>query len=128
VWARSWLAWSLAEIGEFDEAVERREEAAEIATGRRPSYSRVQALFGCGVVYVIRGHVDKAISALEEGLVLARVESIPFFAPFITAPLGAALHARGTGGGRGDASGAGDRARRVDAARRQPCDPAHVAR
>jgi tetratricopeptide (TPR) repeat protein len=95
VWARSWLAWSLAEIGEFDEAVDVAEEAAEIATAGDQAYSRVQALFGCGVVYVIRGHVDKAISALEEGLVLARVESIPFFAPFITAPLGAAYTLEG---------------------------------
>ncbi len=43
VWARSWLAWTLAELGDFDEATRVAEEAAEIAaTGDHP-YSRIQA-------------------------------------------------------------------------------------
>ena len=98
VWARSWLAWTLAELGELDEAVDVAEEGAEIAAAGDHAYSRLQALFGRGIVYVIRGDIDKAIPALEEGLVLARVESIPFFAPFITGPLGAAYTLEGRAG------------------------------
>jgi class 3 adenylate cyclase/tetratricopeptide (TPR) repeat protein len=90
VWARSWLALTLAELGEFEEAVTVADEGVDIATVGDHAYSRLQGLYGRGMVYVIRGHVDKAIAALEEGLVLSRTESIPFFAPFITAPLGAA--------------------------------------
>jgi tetratricopeptide (TPR) repeat protein len=90
VWARSWLAWTLAELGDFDEATRVAEEAAEIAaTGDHP-YSRIQACWGLGTVYLIQGRLDRAVPALEQGLVSARLESISFFVPFITAPLGAA--------------------------------------
>jgi class 3 adenylate cyclase/tetratricopeptide (TPR) repeat protein len=90
VWARSWLAWTLAEMGEFTDAEVVAEEASAIAGSADHAYSRFQALFGRGVLSVIQGRLDQAIPALEEGLVLARLESIPFSAPFITAPLGAA--------------------------------------
>ena len=90
VWARSWLAWTLAELGDFDEATRVAEEAAEIAaTGDHP-YSRIQACWGLGTVYLIQGRLDRSVPALEQGLVSARLESISFFVPFITAPLGAA--------------------------------------
>ena len=90
VWARSWLAWTLAELGDFDEAAAVGEEAVEIAVSGDHAYSRSQAFFGLGILHLIRGCPDRAIPALEQGLVLARLENIPFFVPFITAPLGAA--------------------------------------
>ena len=90
VWARSWLAWSLAEMGEFDEAIAVGEESMEIATANHHASSRLHALFGCGHVSVIQGRPDRAIPALEQGLVLARLESIPFHVPFIAEPLSAA--------------------------------------
>jgi tetratricopeptide (TPR) repeat protein len=90
VWARSWLAWSLAELGDFDEALALGEEAVEIATAGNHAGSRLQALFGVGIFSVIQGRLDRAIPALEQGLVLARLESFPFFLPFIMGPLSAA--------------------------------------
>jgi class 3 adenylate cyclase/tetratricopeptide (TPR) repeat protein len=95
VWARSWLASTLAELGEFEEAVTVADEGVQIAAAGDHPYSRLQALYGRGLVCVIRGHIDKAIAALEEGLVLSRMENLPFFAPFITAPLGAAYTLEG---------------------------------
>jgi tetratricopeptide (TPR) repeat protein len=90
VWARSWLAWSLAELGEFPEAIAVGEDAVEIATAGNHAPSRLQALFGVGIFSVIQGRLDQAIPALEQGLVLARLESFPFYAPFIMGPLSAA--------------------------------------
>ena len=90
MWARSWLAWSLAELGEFDEAIALGEEAVEIATAGDHAPSRLQALFGCGILYTTQGRLDRAIPALEQGLVLARLESNPFYAPFLMGPLSAA--------------------------------------
>jgi class 3 adenylate cyclase/tetratricopeptide (TPR) repeat protein len=90
VWARTWLAWSLAEMGEFDEAVAVGEESMEIATAGNHASSRLHALFGYGHLSVIQGRPERAIPALEQGLVLARLESIPFYVPFIAEPLSAA--------------------------------------
>jgi class 3 adenylate cyclase/tetratricopeptide (TPR) repeat protein len=90
VWARSWLAWSLAEQGGFAEGVLIGDEAVRIAESADHSYSRVQAAFGLGTLYVIQGRADEAIQILEQGLVLARLEDIRFLIPFITGPLGVA--------------------------------------
>ncbi len=90
VWARTWLAWSLAETGEFAEAAAAGEAAAAIAAAGEHPYSRVQAAFGLGMLALVQGRPAWAIAVLEEGLVLARVAGIPFLVPFVTAPLGAA--------------------------------------
>ena len=89
-WARSWLAWTLAELGDFDEASRVADEATAIAAAGDHAYSRIQACWGIGILHLLQGRLDRAVPALEQGLVSARLESIPFFVPFITAPLGAA--------------------------------------
>jgi tetratricopeptide (TPR) repeat protein len=43
VWARSWLAWTLGEMGEFAEAETVAAEAGEIAESGNHVYSRFQA-------------------------------------------------------------------------------------
>jgi class 3 adenylate cyclase/tetratricopeptide (TPR) repeat protein len=90
VWARSWLAWTLAELGELEEAAAVGERAAAIAESGAHDYSRVQAAFGRGHVHVVAGRPERAIPILEEGLVIARVAHIPFLVPFVSGPLGAA--------------------------------------
>jgi class 3 adenylate cyclase/tetratricopeptide (TPR) repeat protein len=90
VWARSWLAWSQAERGEFGEALAAAEEAVAIAEERKHAYSGVQAAFGLGTVYVIQGCGDLAIPVFERALVMARVENIPVLIPFLSGPLGVA--------------------------------------
>jgi class 3 adenylate cyclase/tetratricopeptide (TPR) repeat protein len=90
VWSRSWLAWALAERGEFVEGIVVCGEAAQIAEVADDAYSRVQTAFGLGTLYVLQGRYDLARPTLEQGLVLARIASIPFLVPFITGPLGIA--------------------------------------
>ena len=95
VWAGAWLTWTLAELGEFEEAAAAGERAAAIAESGAHDYSRVQAAFGRGNLHVVQGRPDRAIPILEEGLVVARVAHIPFLVPFITGPLGAAYAQEG---------------------------------
>ncbi|HEY7868514.1 MAG TPA: AAA family ATPase, partial [Methylomirabilota bacterium] len=90
VWARSWLAYTLAERGEFAQGTAIGEEGSRIAEAADDLYSRAQATFGLGTLYLAQGRADQAIQVLEEGLVIARLEGIPFLVPFITGPLGAA--------------------------------------
>jgi class 3 adenylate cyclase/tetratricopeptide (TPR) repeat protein len=90
VWARSWFAWCLAEVGEFEEGQRVGEEAEAIARSGDHPYSRVQAAFGLGTLHLIQGRPDQAIPVLEQGLVMARLLNIPFLVPFIMGPLGAA--------------------------------------
>ena len=90
VWARSWLAWTLAERGDFAEGAAIAEEAMRIAEDADHLYSRGQASFGLGMLYLIQGRTEQAMAVLEQGLVLARSESIAFQVPFITGPLGVA--------------------------------------
>ena len=82
VWARSWLAWSLAERGEFAEALVVGEEGSRIAEGADDLYSRAQAAFGLGMLHLLQGRSEQAIDVLEEGLVIARLASIPFIVPW----------------------------------------------
>jgi tetratricopeptide (TPR) repeat protein len=90
VLARAWLAWCLAELGEFPDGITRGEEAVAIAEAADHAYSQVLAAWGLGTLHVVRGDPGRAIPALERGLVLIRVADIPLLFPFVAAPLGVA--------------------------------------
>jgi class 3 adenylate cyclase/tetratricopeptide (TPR) repeat protein len=98
VWARSWLACALGERGEFAEALTAAEEASRIAEAADHAYSRVQAIFGLGTLFLVQGQAEAAIEVLEKGLVIARLEGIALLVPFITGPLGAAYALAGQPG------------------------------
>ena len=90
VFARAWLGWCLAELGEFPEGIARCEEAVAIAESADHAYSRVLAAWGLGTLHVVRGDPERAIPVLERGLVVTRMADIPLLFPFVAAPLGAA--------------------------------------
>ena len=90
VFARAWLSWCLAELGDFTEGIARGEEAVAIAEAADHAYSQVLATWGLGTLYVVRGNPERAITVLERGLVVARMADISLLFPFVAAPLGAA--------------------------------------
>jgi class 3 adenylate cyclase/tetratricopeptide (TPR) repeat protein len=90
VYARAWLAWCLAELGDFPEGIARGTEGAAIAEAADHAYSRVLAVWGLGTLHVVRGDPERAIPVLEQGLVVSRMADIPLLFPFVAAPLGAA--------------------------------------
>jgi len=79
VLTRAHLAWSLAELGQFDEAMRAAEEGVRLATERRDTYSLVYALLGLGGTLIRRGQMWEAKSVLERGL--AHCADMPAFYP-----------------------------------------------
>ena len=66
--ARTWLAWCLAELGDFTEGIAVGQEALRVADLIDQPLSRVHAYFGLGAVHFLKGEVDHAITAFERAL------------------------------------------------------------
>ena len=90
VFSRTWLAWCLAELGEFEEGIARGKEAVEIARLVDHPYTLVHADFSVGLVHLRRGDLDEALAVLEHGLGLCRAATLPGPFPVVAAQLGLA--------------------------------------
>jgi class 3 adenylate cyclase/tetratricopeptide (TPR) repeat protein len=66
--SRAWLAWSLAELGEFAEGMAPGAEAIQMAEAARHPYSLIHACYGLGLLHLRRGDLVRAIPVLEQGL------------------------------------------------------------
>jgi tetratricopeptide (TPR) repeat protein len=81
VLTRAHLAWTLAELGQFDEAMRAAEEGQRLAEARRDTYSLTYALLGVGGTLVRRGRMWEAKGVLERGLALCG-DMPAFYPPF----------------------------------------------
>ncbi len=88
VLSRVWLAWSLAERGEFPEAVARADEALRIAEAGGHTFSLIGACFGAGLVSLRKGDLERAIVVLERGLGLCRDWNVPVWFSYAASHLG----------------------------------------
>jgi tetratricopeptide (TPR) repeat protein len=89
--SRWMLALSLAELGEFTEAVARGSEAILAAeTGESSRSGLLHAYQGLGFVYVRRGDFEKGIPLLERALGLCRSGEVPIWLSLIASALGLA--------------------------------------
>jgi tetratricopeptide (TPR) repeat protein len=79
VLTRGQLGWSLAELGEFEEALAGAEEAIRIAEQARHPYTLAHAYLGLGGVLLRRGGIGEAMAVLERGL--AACEDAPALFP-----------------------------------------------
>jgi tetratricopeptide (TPR) repeat protein len=70
VLSRAWLVWCLAEMGGFEQAVPRGEEAVRIAETIDHPYSILAAYFGVGSLHLRRGEMKRSIAVLERALEL----------------------------------------------------------
>jgi len=88
VFCHSFLAWSLAELGE--DAAARHEGARgwEAAARLGNSYSQAVMSFGHGHALIRAGALAEAETVLERGLELYRVAEVPSTYPWIAAGLG----------------------------------------
>jgi class 3 adenylate cyclase/tetratricopeptide (TPR) repeat protein len=85
VMTRGHLAWSLAELGNFDEAVTQAEEATRLAEATGDPYSRAHAHLGLGGALLRQGRFGAATGVLERGLVIT--EDVPVLRPPTAADL-----------------------------------------
>jgi class 3 adenylate cyclase/tetratricopeptide (TPR) repeat protein len=88
VYALERLAWCLAELGDFAEALARGEEAVQIAREVDAHYSLVIAYRSLGLVFVRRGDIPQAIPPLERAVEVCRVTPVPAVFDIAAAHLG----------------------------------------
>jgi tetratricopeptide (TPR) repeat protein len=72
VLSRTYLAWCLAEVGAFREAIAHGEEGLRIAETVDDPFSLVNAYSGIGWVYLRQGALPQAIRLLTRGLALCQ--------------------------------------------------------
>ena len=86
----SWLAWCLAEVGEFDEAIAWGEQGIQLAETVDHPWSLILACAGAGLACLRHGNLSKAIPVLERGLRLCQSAQLSLFFPRLASALGLA--------------------------------------
>jgi tetratricopeptide (TPR) repeat protein len=86
-----WQAYCLARLGEFDEAVARGTEA--VALAESPGFvtspvAVINALWGLGGAYVMRGEVSRAIPLLERGRAISLEHEVVLLLGWYSSTLG----------------------------------------
>ena len=79
VLSRSSLASSLAELGQFVEAITRADEGARIAEATERPFPIIGARLATGTVRLLQGDLEPAIFSLERGLDLAKSMNIQLY-------------------------------------------------
>jgi tetratricopeptide (TPR) repeat protein len=87
--ARSHLAWTLSELGEFERAHALAAEGLRLADAAQHAYSVCHACLGLGGTRVRMGDFEAAVTVLARGFAVS--EQVPLLRPPIAADLGVAL-------------------------------------
>ncbi len=88
VFSRSWLAWCLAELGEFAEGAAIADEGMRIAEEADHPFSLAVACSGIGILSLRKGDLHRAISVLERGLQVCQTWHIPLMFPWVASAVG----------------------------------------
>ncbi|MGQ0683934.1 adenylate/guanylate cyclase domain-containing protein [Bradyrhizobium sp.] len=89
--ARSFIAWGLAETGKFSEAYVIGEEALQISESNRHPFSIGYAHLGLGVVAMRQGHFRRAVRSFQRSLAAGAFADSPVGFAFVALHLGYAL-------------------------------------
>jgi class 3 adenylate cyclase/tetratricopeptide (TPR) repeat protein len=93
--ARSFMAWGLAETGKFSEAFNFAEDALRIAQDADHPFSCGYAYLGLGVVAQRQGNVHKALHSFERSLAAGAFADSPVGFAYVSFHLGYALSLAG---------------------------------
>lgn len=81
--SRSWLAWSMAERGEFEAGLAHGLEALQIAEEVGHPFNIAHVYYDLGYFYEIRGEIEKGVDALKTAVDLVETWSLTYLSPFI---------------------------------------------
>src|SRR5262249_55366134 len=98
VWARAWLAWALAGLGEVAEGIVRGEEAMRIAESIDHAYSIIIGAIGLGLLHLRRGDLALAIPLFERALSFCEAGDFSSVRSWILSALSHAYILTGRGG------------------------------
>jgi tetratricopeptide (TPR) repeat protein len=88
VFSRTWLAWCLAELGSFAEAIAHGVKAVRIAEAVDQPWDLIAAYRGMSLPYLSKGEIQTVIPLLEQCLGLCQVWEISGWFAVIAAQLG----------------------------------------
>ena len=98
IFARTWLAFSLAETGAFAEALAHGAESLRIAKTLDHPFGLYHGHMAVGTVHSLKGDAGPAISALEHAVRIAMASSMPAMAAPAAVALGNAYRLAGRAG------------------------------
>ncbi|MDZ4346797.1 MAG: tetratricopeptide repeat protein [Candidatus Binatia bacterium] len=87
---RVWLVRALAQLGRFNEAAPYADDAMRAAEESDHPYSIAYAYYGAGILFLVKGDFDQAITLLERGLAVCDAAEIIVQRPLVASCLGAA--------------------------------------
>ena len=93
--SRTYLAWALAERGDFDEGVACGREGVQMAREINHAWSLVTAMWGLASLHIVKGEAREALEILENALSLSREMSLGALIPGVKGSLGYALAVSG---------------------------------
>ena len=88
VTSSGWLAFTLAELGEFDAARDYLRGAPAGRRGERHAYTQTIARTLAGLVWMRRGQLDRALTLLERSLDACRDKQLTVWRPIPSSLLG----------------------------------------
>ena len=88
--SRTFLAWSLAEMGQFAEGLAIGEEGCRIAEAVGPPGSLMFSYFGAGLPSLRQGDLPQALPRLERAVGLCQEADLPLWFPWVAWALGLA--------------------------------------
>jgi tetratricopeptide (TPR) repeat protein len=86
--SRTYLAWALAERGEFDEGITMGRQGVQMADELGHAWSLVTASWGYASVFITKGEAERALELLERALILSREWHLAALTPGVMGSLG----------------------------------------